>query len=500
MGTTAEKLQAILNSKNAIKEKFDLPDDMPFSQYAENIKGGGADVILGVVDENGDFQPLAFNGTEASNGGEPETVENYHSWNSILPPPDNSGGGECSTESTAFYKCAEVLEATAGGIDTNILVIDGIETENFAGCNQRYILQSGDGTSRIFIGENNVQYGSTDCKAKISWSTSSPRRWRLMLVNSNDISSNVAGVAIRATTDADPVGAWQGYDSSITGNITASWYEQPAITENTWSGYKAVLNPEGYYEFEETVTTGLTYGKGFIPVRNNIYNADATARISELFEGGKKPLTFTAVLPNSTVSSTKQGTPVISGIRYSIDNGNTWNMYTVGDTITLTDIGDSVQFMNLNEQLSLSSSDLFNFQLTGRIAASGNVQSMLNFKKECVPKCFFHLLSNNEALVSAPELPATTLAEECYWAMFYNDINLTVPPELPATTLAHYCYAFMFEGSGITSLKVPFTEWGQCPGWVKYLPSTGTFYKPSALPEQFGNDYIPSGWTVVNTD
>jgi hypothetical protein len=43
MGTTAEKLQAILNSKNAIKEKFELPDDMPFSQYAENIKGGGAD-------------------------------------------------------------------------------------------------------------------------------------------------------------------------------------------------------------------------------------------------------------------------------------------------------------------------------------------------------------------------------------------------------------------------------------------------------------------------
>lgn len=41
MGTTKDKLQAVLNSKNAIKEKFGLPDDMPFSQYADNIKGGG---------------------------------------------------------------------------------------------------------------------------------------------------------------------------------------------------------------------------------------------------------------------------------------------------------------------------------------------------------------------------------------------------------------------------------------------------------------------------
>ena len=40
MGTTADKLQNILNSKNAIKTKFNLPDDLPFSQYADNINAG----------------------------------------------------------------------------------------------------------------------------------------------------------------------------------------------------------------------------------------------------------------------------------------------------------------------------------------------------------------------------------------------------------------------------------------------------------------------------
>ena len=38
MGTTADKLQAVLNAKNAIKAKFNLSDNLPFSKYAENIK------------------------------------------------------------------------------------------------------------------------------------------------------------------------------------------------------------------------------------------------------------------------------------------------------------------------------------------------------------------------------------------------------------------------------------------------------------------------------
>ena len=40
MGTTAEKLQNILNAKNAIKEKFGIGDDVKFIDYADNISGG----------------------------------------------------------------------------------------------------------------------------------------------------------------------------------------------------------------------------------------------------------------------------------------------------------------------------------------------------------------------------------------------------------------------------------------------------------------------------
>ena len=41
MGTTADKLQSVLNSKNAIKNKFGLADDLPFSQYASSIVTDG---------------------------------------------------------------------------------------------------------------------------------------------------------------------------------------------------------------------------------------------------------------------------------------------------------------------------------------------------------------------------------------------------------------------------------------------------------------------------
>ena len=48
------------------------------------------------------------------------------------------------------------------------------------------------------------------------------------------------------------------------------------------------------------------------------------------------------------------------------------------------------------------------------------------------------------SLTTAPELPATTLANDCYNIMFAYCFNLTTAPTLPATTLANNCYENMF--------------------------------------------------------
>ena len=60
-----------------------------------------ADVTLGVVDQSGFFQPLRFEGTQASNSGSAIEVLQYKSWNSTLPAPVVGG-------SMDFYKCASV--------------------------------------------------------------------------------------------------------------------------------------------------------------------------------------------------------------------------------------------------------------------------------------------------------------------------------------------------------------------------------------------------------
>lgn len=49
-------------------------------------------------------------------------------------------------------------------------------------------------------------------------------------------------------------------------------------------------------------------------------------------------------------------------------------------------------------------------------------------------------------------------------------------------------------------IEVTFTEWGTPNVWVQSVASSGIFVKPSSLPEEYGNNRIPSGWTVINKD
>ena len=59
------------------------------------------------------------------------------------------------------------------------------------------------------------------------------------------------------------------------------------------------------------------------------------------------------------------------------------------------------------------------------------------------------------ALETAPELPATTLADGCYSEMFSGCTALGTAPDLPAETLAPYCYQCMFKNcSALQSVRI----------------------------------------------
>ena len=202
--------------------------------------------------------------------------------------------------------------------------------------------------------------------------------------------------------------------------------------------------------------------------------------------GGPTPptyggLCFTADAANSSVQLTAVGSaPVVTLIK-SFDGVN-WEDYSVGEVIDLPSVGDFVYLAageGGNETFGSSASNYHKFVINGLVAASGDITSLISF-----------------------DLEHTTLANYCYRGMFSGCTGLTRAPDLPATTLAANCYSNMFYGCVQLSLiKVHFTAWGtQTSAWVSNVPSTGTFYKPSALPDEFSTDRIPTGWTVVNID
>ena len=178
-------------------------------------------------------------------------------------------------------------------------------------------------------------------------------------------------------------------------------------------------------------------------------------------------LCFTAEEANSTVRLDKNGSSTAISLETCTD-GNTWTDYTwsgnTGTTLTLANIGDKVYMRAKNENKTIGSSntDYYKFVMTGKIAASGNIQTLLKSdgsRTDAPYCCYFNMFSGCTSLTSAPELSATTLTNSCYYNMFNRCTSLTSAPRLPATTLANYCYSNMFNSctSLTTAPELPAT-------------------------------------------
>ena len=276
-----------------------------------------------------------------------------------------------------------------------------------------------------------------------------------------------------------------------------------------------------------------------------------------------------------------------STVEYSKDKKN-WTTLTLEGANKITmNLGEKVYFRNDNG--FFNSGDCYTFfYCSNNFNVGGKITTLLNYNDDNVPYspyCFFNLFygydnntylknSNNlvlptsiseccyynmfrgcTGLISAPELPATTLKNFCYEGMFRSCKSLTTPPELPATTLGQYCYKEMFYSSGLTTApELPATSlvnacydsmFGYCKSlisspilpaktlatncyrqmfyncsslnkvttyadnitpqnwnnyidrWLSGVSSTGTFYNYGSGTYPSGVSGIPSGWTVV---
>ena len=272
-------------------------------------------------------------------------------------------------------------------------------------------------------------------------------------------------------------------------------------------------------------------------------------------------LTFTAEEDSSTVGIFNINND--PDIQYSLDNGVTWTVLNNNEKVTLEKKGDKVLFRGYNPKRLSNRERQTTFTMTGKIAASGSVMSLIDNKGTCdmIPSdycfkslfsgclcltkapeltatiltdyCYNYMFESCARLTEAPELPATTLAEYCYYYMFIECINLTQAPELPATTLAPGCYYGMFTAcsnlgkapylpasemvadcyrelfdgcSRLNEIHVNFTQWFDSTslistlGWVGYVGDSGVFFCPKELLKDYGMSRIPIGWAVLKDD
>ena len=167
----------------------------------------------------------------------------------------------------------------------------------------------------------------------------------------------------------------------------------------------------------------------------------------------------------STVRLAQVGTPYEISLEYSTDESH-WKPYTIGETITLAD-STFLLFRSgehKNRKFSKDDENYYHFEISGPISAQGNIMSLLNrdFSTPLTFYGFFALFEGCTSLLSAPELPATTMEQGCYFGIFSECTGLTSAPELPANVLANNCYGWMFKGcSALTSApELQATEMG----------------------------------------
>lgn len=108
--------------------------------------------------------------------------------------------------------------------------------------------------------------------------------------------------------------------------------------------------------------------------------------------------------------------------------------------------------------------------------------------------CYKWMFLRCTTMTYAPDLPAMVLKPSCYYQMFGNCENITSAPVLPATNLVNKCYERMFLNcKNLSFISVYFLNWDNANTieWVKGVSTTGDFYCPDVLPEEFGENRIP---------
>ena len=149
----------------------------------------------------------------------------------------------------------------------------------------------------------------------------------------------------------------------------------------------------------------------------------------------------------------------ISGLEYSVNNNDVWKEVVENEEVTFGGNNGTLRLRGKNS--AGTAKDSWNYATITfdnpdvKVTCTGDIRTLLDYESYKTVKTdqarFCSLFENCEAMTTAPDLPAETLAEDCYSYMFDGCTSLKIAPKLPATTLSGSCYYSMF--SGCTALE-----------------------------------------------
>lgn len=206
-------------------------------------------------------------------------------------------------------------------------------------------------------------------------------------------------------------------------------------------------------------TYKLTVGKNKVSIKGITVANWNTGTITDNGKAEQiiRYVTFTAEAEQKFKMTTNENY-TISGLQYSVKNGK-WQDVVANTEVTFGGEYGDLRLRGTNPNGTANGYGTYStitFTKDAPVACTGDIRTLLDWnnynKVETHYANFCYLFSGCSVLTSAPELPATTLAEDCYARMFEGCTNLTTAPKLPAETLAELCYEGMFMNcSNLTS-------------------------------------------------
>lgn len=199
------------------------------------------------------------------------------------------------------------------------------------------------------------------------------------------------------------------------------------------------------------------------------------------------------------IALVKVGSPTIGTVKYGVNDPTCPNSYTVTTSSTPISLtaGQKCYWTITSTPLNFATSKYLRFTSTGKINVGGALSDLIGGNSS-IPRnyCFYRLFYNCDKLVDASNLVMVNDFNSkayCYNSMFEGCTSLTSAPELPATKLAEGCYAYMFQGC--TSLKLSKSQTGDYQ--IPYrIPSSGT---GTAAPAALNNMFANTGGTFTGT-